>query len=1122
MLRALSILSLSISVAFAQDTLLDVLDGDDVTAEQVEAAIAAVESQQGLDDNERAVVLEQLLEGQVQIQSRLNTIASARKFAAALETAPAETARLRSNLDEETVSPAGLDNLGISEETTLAELEQMLAQESVEYSGISTRLSELRDLVDAEIARPDEVRDRIGQLRASRDELEAQISAPDIPGEQALVAQARLFSVRMTQAAHSAEIGKLEQELLSHSVRLSLLQAQRDVAARSELELAPRVELLREAVNEKTEAAAVRAQREADEAEAAFADQHPVLRSLAEENAELMREIPKRVAATRQLSDKLQITKNELADIEQRLARSERRLEIGGLSRVLGSIMIAERRSLPSLPQYRAEIRSRNREAAVVGLDRIQAQEQRRELVSIDLAVQDLVADIAEDVTDAAELEAIGREVRQLLLVKRDLLLQIENSYGSYLQVLGNLDLEQRNLLNVTEEYQQFLAKNLLWIPSAPFFGSSVVQGDLPAYPYSLTSEAWSSVGVLLTASVGEHVVVSVFCLALLVLLLLLRKPLARQYTVMAARVGRLSTDNIGLTIASLAIVAVRVLPIPFLLFSVSWFLFNASQPTVFSETVARSLLLTTPFFYNLLFFGALSKPDGILSLHFGWKDRTLEIMRRQLHRLAIIAAPLVFATAILFLSESQSDRAVLGRIVFIALVIFLSSVIRPILHPKTGLVAAFYEKNAASWIAKLRWTWFGLGVGSPLVLGVISLFGFLYTSTILVGLLVNTFWRVLGLVIIYLVILRWLALARRKLALQIALQEREARRAEKSSEQDPDADGPPAVAEVPLDLDEVDQQTRKLLRSIMIVLALVVGWQIWADVLPAFSFLNDVALWTQTATVDGIDKVVPVTAADVLLALLVIVVTVIGSRNIPGLMHILILQRLTLAPGSRYAINTLVRYVIVTIGTISVLNLIGWNWSQIQWLVAALSVGLGFGLQEIVANFVAGLIILFERPVRVGDTVTVGQLTGTVSRVRIRATTITDWDRKEILVPNKAFITEQVVNWTLSDPITRVVLQVGVAYGSDAEQVNKVMEDTLVSLPLVLDEPPPKVYFTGFGDSSLNFTIHAYLRELSDRMPMVHAIHDAILKALRENDIEIPFPQRDIHVRSTVEKNGE
>ena len=289
---------------------------------------------------------------------------------------------------------------------------------------------------------------------------------------------------------------------------------------------------------------------------------------------------------------------------------------------------------------------------------------------------------------------------------------------------------------------------------------------------------------------------------------------------------------------------------------------------------------------------------------------------------------------------------------------------------------------------------------------------------------------------------------------------------------------------------------------------------------LPAFSFLNELALWNQTATVDGIETILPVTAADVLLAILVIIVTVIASKNIPGLLHMLILQRLTLAPGSRYAITTLVRYVVVTIGTISVLSLVGWNWSQIQWLVAALSVGLGFGLQEIVANFVAGLIILFERPVRVGDTVTVGQLTGTVSRVRIRATTITDWDRKEILVPNKAFITEQVVNWTLSDPITRVVIPVGVSYGSDAELVHRVISETLQNLPLVLQEPEPRVYFTGFGDSSLDFTIHTYLRELSDRMPMVHDIHRAILKALREHDIQIPFPQRDIHIRSTVEDN--
>ena len=140
------------------------------------------------------------------------------------------------------------------------------------------------------------------------------------------------------------------------------------------------------------------------------------------------------------------------------------------------------------------------------------------------------------------------------------------------------------------------------------------------------------------------------------------------------------------------------------------------------------------------------------------------------------------------------------------------------------------------------------------------------------------------------------------------------------------------------------------------------------------------------------------------------------------------------------------------------------------------------------------------------------------MSQVRIRATTITDWDRKEIIVPNKSFITEQVINWTLTDPITRIVIKVGISYGSDVELARKVMFETLSSLPNVLDEPSPKVYFMEFGDSSLNFTLHAYLRQLSDRLPLTDEIHRAIFAALREHGIEIPFPQRDLHIRTNAE----
>jgi potassium efflux system protein len=117
--------------------------------------------------------------------------------------------------------------------------------------------------------------------------------------------------------------------------------------------------------------------------------------------------------------------------------------------------------------------------------------------------------------------------------------------------------------------------------------------------------------------------------------------------------------------------------------------------------------------------------------------------------------------------------------------------------------------------------------------------------------------------------------------------------------------------------------------------------------------------------------------------------------------------------------------------------------------------------------------------------------------------------------VPNKAFITDQVINWTLSDPITRITVEVGIAYGSDVELAHRVISETLAKQPLILDEPPPKAYFMGFGDSSLNFRLYVFARQLADRFPIMHAVHEDVLRALREHDIEIPFPQRDLHVRS-------
>jgi potassium efflux system protein len=364
---------------------------------------------------------------------------------------------------------------------------------------------------------------------------------------------------------------------------------------------------------------------------------------------------------------------------------------------------------------------------------------------------------------------------------------------------------------------------------------------------------------------------------------------------------------------------------------------------------------------------------------------------------------------------------------------------------------------------------------------------------------------------------MRQLLVARRRLEMQRAYERREKTRAAAAAREAVEAagDASPQMADV-LDVDvaSISLQTRRLLRMLTLVGIAVALWLIWRPLVPALGVLDDVALWTQTVTTDAGSRLLPVTLSNLLLALTIAAITFIASHNLPGLLEILLLQRLSIEPGTRYAVTAISRYAIIVVGLLIAFNRIGADWSQMQWIVAALGVGVGFGLQEIVANFVSGLIILFERPVRVGDTVTIGDLSGTVSRIQIRATSITDWDNRETLVPNKELLTAKVMNWTLSDPVTRLLIPIGIAYGSDTVLAQALMIDAVKANPLVLAQPPPTVFFLGFGDSALNFEVRAFVGQLPHRLPVLHDLHTAIERTLREHNIQIPYPQRDLHLK--------
>jgi potassium efflux system protein len=287
----------------------------------------------------------------------------------------------------------------------------------------------------------------------------------------------------------------------------------------------------------------------------------------------------------------------------------------------------------------------------------------------------------------------------------------------------------------------------------------------------------------------------------------------------------------------------------------------------------------------------------------------------------------------------------------------------------------------------------------------------------------------------------------------------------------------------------------------------------VWSEVLPAFTFLDRFPLWHHAGIVEGEERMVPVTLADLLLVLAIVLTAAVAGRNLPALIEILLLQYTEMSSGSRYTVTTLTSYVIAATAFLLIFSTLGLSWSQVQWLVAALGVGIGFGLQEIVANFISGLIILFERPVRVGDVVTIAGTTGTVSKIQIRATTIRNYDQQELLVPNKQFITGELLNWSLSDQINRVIITVGVEYGADTRAALALMAEAAREHPRVLKDPPPLISFEGFGDNALTLVMRCYLGSLDGRLAITTELHQAVYDKLNGAGIRIAFPQRDVHL---------
>lgn len=258
-----------------------------------------------------------------------------------------------------------------------------------------------------------------------------------------------------------------------------------------------------------------------------------------------------------------------------------------------------------------------------------------------------------------------------------------------------------------------------------------------------------------------------------------------------------------------------------------------------------------------------------------------------------------------------------------------------------------------------------------------------------------------------------------------------------------------------------------------------------------------------------------PVTLSSIVMFMFMMIVFFVFSRFLNRLLLKRILTGFNIEESKRYTMLRVNHYLVMVIGGVVSFQFVGIDLSGLAVIFGLLSVGIGFGLQNVTSNFVAGLILLFERPIRIGDRVTVGNTEGEVTEINIRSTTIRTLNNISIIVPNSQFVSSNVINWSHGDPKIRLDIEVGVSYNSDLDKVLSVMKQAALDHPETLKSPQPDVLLTGFGDSAWNMLLRVWIRNPKGHHIIRSEINCEIVRKFRENGIEIPFPQQDLHVKN-------
>lgn len=767
---------------------------------------------------------------------------------------------------------------------------------------------------------------------------------------------------------------------------------------------------------------------------------------------------------------------------------------------VLSRIIQQQKQKLPT----NLNIQGLSKQIADLRVQIFDITQKRNELYDLDAYIAKVESDEGEKFTNTEKIQ-----LTNLLTERRKMSSDLIKSLNNQLNLAISLELTQQQITQISDQIQLKLDQQSFWVKS-----NSPINLDwfaeLPRAFIAQVDGILKKIGLPTNYSNLPYLLM--YCLGLFVVgaaIFKFKDRIKQRLSKINGEINRLKYDNQWNTPQALLLTAFLTLS------GTLWFLaicqmlgfFFMKNPEEFWDWSFSM----AGYWWFFTFWLSLFRPNGIFVRHFEFSQQSAVRFQSVIKRIVVAVVLLLNTSVFSNVTDYGLANDVIGQVNTIVSLLFCIIIIAP----RFKNVLRSYEdekKNHNHIIVKI--VQFGLQI-IPVGLVLLVALGYYYTALNLIQHLINSYiaWCVWWL--IRQVIYRGITVSSRRLAhrrLEEKLRQKQAGFNDGSTSDD-------VVVlnekEEGLALNEVRSQLLRFADLFIWTALIGIFYYVWSDLVTVASYLREVTLWQQTTTTEAGTVTESITLFNLLVALVIVGITYVLVRNISGILEVLIFSRVNLSQGTPYTITTLLTYIFIAIGGAWAFATLGMSWSKLQWLFAALSVGLGFGMQEIFANFVSGIILLFERPIRVGDTVTINDVSGTVAKIRIRAITLIDFDRKEVIVPNKSFVTGQVINWALSNTMTRLVINVGVAYGSNLELVKKLLLQAANEQTTVLKDPEPRAYFLSFGASTLDHELRVYVAQLAERTNTIDALNRRINELFAENNIDIAFNQLDVFIKN-------